>query len=155
MAPDPGRWYLGASGEALGAVGELDPDVVAAYGLSGRVGFMTVSLDDLGEQPRVPKRAKDVSRYPASDLDLAFLVSEDVAAGDVEATIRTAGGDLLESVTLFDVYRGAQAGAGRRSLAFRLRFRAANRTLTDAELATLRQAVVEAVEAAHGAELRS
>ncbi len=146
---------LGASGEALGAVGEIDPDVVAAYGLSGRVGFMTVSLDDLGEQPRVPKRAKDVSRYPASDLDLAFLVSEEVAAGDVEATIRTAGGDLLESVILFDVYRGAQAGAGRRSLAFRLRFRAANRTLTDAELATLRLAVVEAVEAAHGAELRS
>ena len=72
------------------------------------------------------------------------------------ATIRTAGGDLLESVILFDVYRGAQAGAGQNEpLAFRLRFRAANRTLTDAELATLRLAVVGAVEAAHGAELRS
>ena len=146
---------LGASGQALGAVGELDPDVVAAYGLSGRIGFMAVSLDDLGEEPRVPKRAKDVSRYPASDLDLAFLVSEEVPAADVRATIQSAGSELLESVTLFDVYRGAQAGAGRRSLAFRLRFRAADRTLTDAELATLRRAVVDAVEGAHGGELRS
>jgi phenylalanyl-tRNA synthetase beta chain len=146
---------VGAAGRALGAAGELDPDVVAAYGLSGRVGYMEVSLDDVASEPRRPKRAREVSRYPASDLDLAFVVADEVPATDVQSTIRAAGGDLLESVTLFDVYRGPQLGEGRRSLGFRLRFRAPDRTLTDTELVNLRQAIIHAVETRHGGTLRA
>jgi phenylalanyl-tRNA synthetase beta chain len=96
-----------------------------------------------------------VSRYPASDVDLAFVVAETVPAGAVHATLRQAGGEVLESATLFDVYRGAQWGTGRRSLAFRLRYRAADRTLDEAELASARQRAIDAVTASHGGELRT
>jgi len=78
-----------------------------------------------------------------------------VPAAAVRATLRKAGGELLESVWLFDVYRGERLGAGRRSLAFRLRFRALDHTLGESELAGARQRAVEAVGAAHGGELRS
>jgi phenylalanyl-tRNA synthetase beta chain len=147
---------LGAAGLELGMAGEVAPEVVAAYGLPGRVGFLTVSVDRLGDEPRVPKRAVDISRYPASDLDLAFVVDDDVAASDVRDTLRRDGGDLVESVTLFDVYRSeAQLGIGRRSLAFRLRYRAPDRTLDEEELARTRSRAIDAVRAAHRAELRA
>ena len=75
------------------------------------------------------------SRFPSSDIDLAFEVDEDVPASAVEDAIRSAGGDLLWSVRLFDVYRGAGVAEGRRSLAYTLRLQAADRTLTDADVA--------------------
>jgi phenylalanyl-tRNA synthetase beta chain len=146
---------LSAAGKRLGTVGEIDPDVVAAYGLQQRIGYLSVSLDDLLAQPRRPLVAPDISRYPASDVDLAFLVADSVPAADVRATLRAAGDDLLEAVWLFDTYRGAQIGAGRRSLAFRLRFRALDHTLHETELAQARQSTIDAVIAAHGAELRT
>jgi phenylalanyl-tRNA synthetase beta chain len=145
---------MGANGP-LGLAGEVDPGVVAAYGLPGRVGYLEVSLDAVATEPRRPRLARDVSRYPASDIDLAFLVADEVPAAAVQATLRRAGGSLIESVTLFDVYRGAQAGSGRRSLAFRLRYRAPDRTLSESELAGARQRAIDAVGAEHDAELRS
>jgi len=144
----------GAGGARLGGVGEVEPDVVAAYGLSGRIGFLTVSLDALAVEPRRPLTAPVVSRYPASDVDLAFVVDEPVPAGQVADTLRASAGDLGEGVWLFDVYRGPQAGPGRKSLAYRMRLRAADRTLGEAELAAARQAAIDAVVATHGAELR-
>jgi phenylalanyl-tRNA synthetase beta chain len=153
--PTRGARILGAQGGPLGAVGEVDPDVATAYGLTGRVGYMVISTDALEHEPRRPWRAHDVSRYPASDVDLAFVVAETVPAGAVHATLRQAGGEVLESATLFDVYRGAQWGTGRRSLAFRLRYRAADRTLDEAELASARQRAIDAVTASHGGELRT
>jgi phenylalanyl-tRNA synthetase beta chain len=128
--------------------------VVAAYGLSGRIGYLTVSLDALAVEPRRPLTAPVVSRYPASDVDLAFVVDETVPAGEVADTLRASSGDLGEGVWLFDVYRGPQAGPGRKSLAYRMRLRAADRTLGEAELAAARQAAIDAVVGAHGAELR-
>jgi phenylalanyl-tRNA synthetase beta chain len=144
------------SGAALGQVGEVDPDVVAAYGLaaSGRIGFMTVSLEALLASPRRSALAQPVSRYPASDIDLAFVVPETVPAGAVEATLRQPAAGLIESVTLFDVYRGPALPEGHRSLAFHLVLRAMDRTLTDAEVADIRRRCIEAAEVAHGARLR-
>ncbi len=95
-----------------------------------------------------------MSRYPSSDIDLAFTVPDDVAAGAVERTLRDAGGELLEDLRLFDVYRGGGIDDGNRSLAFRLRFCAQDRTLTDAEVGEIRARAIEAVESAHGAHLR-
>jgi phenylalanyl-tRNA synthetase beta chain len=143
-----------AGGRTIGAVGEVDPDVVAAHGLDGRVGWLEVDLGALltGPRPRPPHR--HVSRYPSSDVDLAFEVDEGTPAGAVERTLTAAGGELLQSVTLFDVFRGAQVAAGRRSLAYRLRFQAPDHTLTDEEVAVVRQACIDAVEAAHPATLR-
>ena len=104
--------------------------------------------------PRRPLESAPVSRFPSSDIDLAFVVPEEVPAGTVEATLAAAGGDLLESVQLFDVYRGEPLGAGTRSLAYRLRFCALDRTLTDEEIGDLRSACIAAVEGAHRATLR-
>jgi phenylalanyl-tRNA synthetase beta chain len=155
LHPTRGAHLVGPTGGAFGAVGEVHPDVVAAYGLRQRVGYLTLNVDALLTQPRRPLEARDVSRFPASDMDLAFVLADTVPAAAVRATLRRAGGELLESVWLFDVYRGERLGVGRRSLAFRLRFRALDHTLDEAELSGVRQRAVEAVGAAYGGELRS
>jgi phenylalanyl-tRNA synthetase beta chain len=155
LHPTRGARLVGPDGDAFGAVGEVHPDVVAAYGLRQRVGYLTLDVDALLAQPRRPLEARDVSRFPASDMDLAFVLADAVPAAAVRATLRKEGGDLLESVWLFDVYRGERLGAAQRSLAFRLRFRALDHTLDETELATARQRAVEAVRSAHGGELRS
>ncbi len=148
---------------ALGEVGELDPTFVETFGLVGtdgrprRVGWLDldlVRLLDPAVAPRRPLESAPVSRFPSSDIDLAFVVPEEVPAGMVEATLAAAGGELLESVQLFDVYRGEPLGAGTRSLAYRLRFCALDRTLTDGEIGELRAACIDAVEGAHRAALR-
>jgi phenylalanyl-tRNA synthetase beta chain len=145
---------VGSSGSLLGGVGEIDPAVCAAYGLDRRAGYVEVSLEALLLETRRPWKAHDVSRYPASDIDLAFVVEDDIPAAAVCATLTEAGAPLVESVGLFDVYRGPSVGTGRRSLAFRIRYRAADHTLTDAELAAVRQKTIDTVTAAHGAGLR-
>jgi phenylalanyl-tRNA synthetase beta chain len=78
--------------------------------------------------------------------DIAVVVDDDVLAAEVEAAVREGGGELLERVTLFDVYRGEQVGEGKKSLALRLEFRAPDRTLTDEEVAELRAAIERALE---------
>ena len=145
-----------AGGIPLGTVGEVDPSVVAAFDLSGRLGWLEVDLGALAGAARRSASVVPVTVYPTSDIDLAFVVADDIPAAAVEATLREAAGDLLESLGLFDVYRNAeQIGPGRRSLAFRLRFGALDRTLTDADVAEVRERCVRAVEAAHGAALRA
>ncbi|MGH9092250.1 MAG: phenylalanine--tRNA ligase subunit beta [Acidimicrobiales bacterium] len=140
------------AGEVLGAVGEVDPEVLAAWGLEGhRVGWLEVDLGLLAAAPRLPEQARSVSRFPSSDVDLALVVAGDVLAGEVEEALRAAGGPLLESVALFDVW---PMDDGRRSLAFRLRFCADDRTLTDEEVGALRQACIEAAQSSAGAVLR-
>jgi phenylalanyl-tRNA synthetase beta chain len=142
-----------ASG-VLGYVGEADPAVVEAHGLEGRVAWLEVDLEPLLNGPTRPEEMRPVSRYPSSDIDLAFTVPETVAAGAVEATLRESVEELLEWVRLFDVYRGEAVPGDTRSLAFRLRFQAQDRTLTDEEIAGLRQQAIDAVESTHGAQLR-
>jgi phenylalanyl-tRNA synthetase beta chain len=104
--------------------------------------------------PRRSDELRPVSRYPSSDIDLAFSVPDEVPAGAVERTLRDAGGELLEDLRLFDVYRGEGIADRQRSLAFRLRFCAQDRTLTDAEVGEIRTRAIEAVESAHNASLR-
>ncbi len=147
----------------IGAVGELDPAVVSQFGLLNpdgrprRVGWLDLDIGILLDRSRVPRRSEEaapVTRFPSSDIDLAFVVEESVPAGSVERTLRRVGGELLESVGLFDVYRGPSVDEGSRSLAFRLRFSALDRTLTDEEMGRLRAACIEAVETVHQARLR-
>ena len=145
----------GGSGTPLGTVGEVDPEVLTAYGISGRVGFLAVSLDRLGEHPRRSRQARPVSRFPASDIDLAFVLDDGVPAVEVQQHLRESAGEVLEDVWLFDVFRGAQIGEGNKSLAFRLRFRAPDRTLDEEELTHLRSQSIDAVASAFKATLRS
>ena len=143
----------GAAQAPLGVVGEVDPDVLADLGITSRVGVLEVDLRLLLAEPRRSDEARPVSRFPSSDIDLAFAVPEEVPAASIETALRTAAGALLERIALFDTYRGAGLAEGARSLAFRLRFTADDRTLTDAEVAAARQACIDAA-AAHGASLR-
>jgi phenylalanyl-tRNA synthetase beta chain len=145
---------LEAGGDPLGVIGEVDPAVTEAFEIEGRVGWVELDLDALVAAPRRPAQYVPVSRYPSSDIDLAFVIDEEIPAADVERTLRAAGGPLLAGLELFDVYRGEQVGEGRRSLAYRLRFQADDHTLTDGEVAEARRACIAAVEGAHGAELR-
>jgi len=139
----------------LGAVGEVDPVVVAEFALgSRRIGYLEIDLGRLDGVPRRSDVAHTFSRFPSSDVDLAFVVDEALPAAVVERTLFGAGGEELVSVTLFDVYRGEGIAAGSRSLAYRLRFVAADHTMTDEEVGTLRQRCIDAVTGALGVVLR-
>lgn len=140
-------------GDEVGQAGEVDPGVLAAHGIEERVGWVELDLGRLlaavpGDEPYRP-----VSRFPSSDVDLAFEVPADVSARAVEATLAGAS-DLVWSVDLFDTYRGAGVAEGARSLAYRVRFVSLERTLTDAEVGEARQALIDAVTSTHGATLR-
>jgi phenylalanyl-tRNA synthetase beta chain len=141
-------------GLVVGAVGEVDADVLAALSLTGPVVAAEIDVDALLASSRIPRASSPVSRYPASAIDLAFVVADTVAAGAIVRTLRAAGGALLESVRLFDIFRSDGLGAGRVSLAFALAFRADDHTLTDTEVGELRQKCIDAVVGAFAAELR-
>ena len=141
------------SGRPIGAIGEVDPQVLAAHDIEGRVGWLEVNLGDLLASPRRPPIYQPVSRFPSADIDLAFVVDEPVPAADVERTLARAAGDLLERIELFDVFRGPQL-EGARSLAWRLRFSALDHTLGEEELTDLRRRCIDAVTSAHPARLR-
>jgi phenylalanyl-tRNA synthetase beta chain len=139
---------------AVGVIGEIAPAVVEALNLGARVVACELDVDALLAAPRRDRRAQTVSRFPLAAIDLAFVVDEGTPAHDIEATIVQAGGDVLESVRLFDVFRSEDLGAGKVSLAYSLRFRHPDRTMTDDEVSGLRQRCIDAVVAAHNAELR-
>jgi len=138
----------------IGVVGELDGALLRALELAPPVVGFELDLDRLLAARRRDRVFQPPSPYPPSTIDLAFVVAEDVAAGDVAATLRAAAGDLLEAVRLFDVFRSEALGDARKSLAFALRFRAPDHTLTDDEVGEIRRRCVDAVAHAHGAELR-
>jgi phenylalanyl-tRNA synthetase beta chain len=146
---------VGGAGETVGWVGEVDPAVVAAFDVPGRIGWIELDLALLLPAERTYVQSQSVSKLPSSDIDLAFVVPDDVPAAAVEATLREAGSDLLVDLRLFDVFRGGQLPAGTRSLAYRLRFQSPDRTLTESDLAEARTRCIEAVESAHTAHLRA
>lgn len=141
-------------GVAVGEVGEIDPGVLDALGLRERVAWLQLDLGALLAVPHGEHRYQHISRFPSSDLDLAVEVDESVAAAVIESTIRNSGGPLLRSVNLFDVFRGSPVADGRRSLAYRLRLQASDRTLTDEDISGVQRIVIESL-ASIGATLRS
>ena len=144
---------LVAGRDVIGAVGEVAPDVLEAFDITERVAVLELDLAlVLGHEPK-PAQWRPTSRYPSSDLDLAFVLADDVPAEKLDKAIRQGAGALLVDLDLFDVYRGAAVGAGHRSLAYRLRLQAADRNLTETDIAEVR-AKVTAAAAKLGAELR-
>ncbi len=141
-------------GKPLGEVGEVDPGVLERFGVSGRAAWLQLRVPPMVKAMAAAPKFKAVSKYPASDLDLAFLVPDGVAATDVVGTMRKAGGPLLESVALFDVFRSDSLDSGVRSLAYRLRLRSRDATLTDAEVGEARLKIISAVQKHHNAPLR-
>ncbi|MBV9792971.1 MAG: phenylalanine--tRNA ligase subunit beta [Actinobacteria bacterium] len=145
-----------------GYAGELHPRVIQAFGLPARTSALELDMSTVlaAAERSGPVQAPVLSSYPLATQDVALIVDRAVPAADVEAALRAgaaAAGDgtLLEDVRLFDVYTGEQVGPGRKSLAYTLRFRAPDRTLTAAEVAEVRDAAVAAASERVGAELRT
>ncbi|MGI9062542.1 MAG: phenylalanine--tRNA ligase subunit beta [Pseudonocardiaceae bacterium] len=150
----PGRCaQLRVEDRPVGHAGELHPAVVEALGLPPRTCAMELDLDALPIMEHRP--APVVSPYPPVLQDVALVVDASLPAADLAATLRSGAGELLEDVRLFDVFTGGKLGEGKRSLAFSLRFRAPDRTLTVAEASSARDAAVAAATDRHGATLRS
>jgi phenylalanyl-tRNA synthetase beta chain len=151
----PGRCAEIRVGETVvGHAGELHPRVCTAYGVPPRTAAAEVDLDALIAAAR-PTQAPVFSTYPVAKEDVALVVDASVPSADVAATLAEGAGELLESVRLFDVYTGEQIGAGKKSLAFALRFRAPDRTLTETEISAARDAAVVLAAERHGAVHRS
>ena len=139
-----------ASGTEVGVVGEVDPGVLAAHDLPGPVGWFELDLGALLAAPTRTSQYRPVSRYPSAEFDLAVVVDGDVPSVQIAQAIGKGAGELLEDLWLFDVFEGAQLGPGRRSLAYRVRVAALDHTLTEDELAALRQRCIDAIQAAGG-----
>lgn len=149
----PGRCAeLVVDGTVVGHAGELHPAVLERAGLPARTCAVELDLDALPLTEARP--APIVSAFPAVLQDVSVSVEKSVSAAAVEAALRGGSGDLLEDIALFDVYEGEQAGEGRKSLTYALRFRAPDRTLTEDEASAARDAAVAAAGASVGAVLR-
>ncbi|WP_338776703.1 phenylalanine--tRNA ligase subunit beta [Streptomyces sp. DG1A-41] len=161
-----GPWHPGRCAElaitvdgaerVVGHAGELHPRVVKALGLPARTCAMEIDLDAVESAGDATVKAPRISTFPVATQDVALVVDAVVPASEVEEALRDGAGELLESIRLFDVYENAeQLGEGRKSLAYALRFRAADRTLTVDEASAARDAAVALAGERVGAELRS
>jgi phenylalanyl-tRNA synthetase beta chain len=152
----PGRTGTVLAGDErkLGWIGELHPSVAGAWDLDGTVAAFELDADLIAELAPGPLPYRDVTSFPAVIQDIAVVVDDDVPAAEVERAVRAAGGELLDRLAIFDVYRGDQVGPGRKSLALRLEFRSPERTLTDADVAAARVSI-EAELAKLGGGLRA
>ncbi|MEK6277135.1 MAG: phenylalanine--tRNA ligase subunit beta [Actinomycetota bacterium] len=128
-------------GAPAGWIGELHPLVCRQWDLDAAAGFEVDFAELLEAASAGREQYEDVTTYPSVHQDLAVVVDEDVPAAAVQDAVLAGGGELLRSAEIFDVYRGEQAGEGRKSLALRLSFRAPDRTLTDEEVAGLREQI--------------
>ncbi len=154
-------WHPGRCAELLvadttvGHAGELHPTVCRAYGVPARTSVAELDLDALLTRAVGVPAAPVFSSFPVAKEDVALIVAEDLAAEELATTLREGAGPLCESVRLFDVYTGPQVGEGRKSLAFALRFRAPDRTLTEKDTSVARDAAVALAAQRHGAEQRA
>ncbi|MCX5338067.1 phenylalanine--tRNA ligase subunit beta [Streptomyces sp. NBC_00140] len=160
-----GPWHPGRCAElvvvaegvekVVGHAGELHPRVVKAFGLPARTSAMELDLDALEAVGDDTPQAPSISTFPVATQDVALVVDQFVPHTDVEAALREGAGSLLEAIRLFDVYENAeQLGDGKKSLAYALRFRAADRTLTVDEASAARDAAVALAGERTGAVLR-
>ncbi|UFU05086.1 phenylalanine--tRNA ligase subunit beta [Ruania halotolerans] len=160
---DTAPWHPGrcarfglTDGTVVGWAGELAPKVTQGLDLPPRTVALEIDLAALLDAaPQDPNQFRALSTFPAAKEDIALVVSDDVPAADLLATVREGAGELAEEVRLFDSYAGASLGEGRVSLAFSLRLRAPDRTLKAEDSAKVRDAVVALAGQRHGAELRS
>jgi phenylalanyl-tRNA synthetase beta chain len=157
LAPwHPGRCAELVLGETtVGHAGELHPRVCRAFGVPERTSVAELDLDALLSRAVAVPSAPNFSTYPVAKEDVALIVDAALPSAELAATLREGAGILCESVRLFDVYTGQQVGEGRKSLAFALRFRAPDRTLTEKDTAAARDAAVELAVQRHGAEQRA
>lgn len=126
----------------LGIMGEIHPDIAEDYGIGTRAYICEMFFSKIEDLARTQTRYMPLPKYPAVIRDIAVTVDEDVAVGDMQDAIRNADSSILEEVRLFDIYRGEQVEEGRKSLAFSITYRSAEKTLTDSEVDAVHEKVL-------------
>ena len=141
--------------EELGIMGEVHPDAAAAFGLEGvRVYCCELMFGAIERKANTEIVYEPLPKYPSTSRDIALLVDEAMEVGNIEDVIRQKGGQILESVRLFDVYRGKQVEDGKKSVAFTLVYRDRNKTLTDKEVSDVHENVLQTLKEKLNAVLR-
>ncbi|MEE8504307.1 MAG: phenylalanine--tRNA ligase subunit beta [candidate division NC10 bacterium] len=138
----------------MGWVGELHPEVAQTFDLKTSAVAMEIDVDLLDRHRKPAATYSPLPKYPAVFRDMAVVVQEKMPAAEVEAAIRRTGGALVETVDLFDVYRGEPIPDGKKSLAFSIQYRSGDRTLTDEEVSTVHERIVQTLERNLGGILR-
>jgi phenylalanyl-tRNA synthetase beta chain len=142
-----------AGGSRIGTIGQVHPDVCAAFDIGQEVFLFEVILDDALTHAGGQRKASSVSRFPAVEQDLALVVDSATPAGDLQAAIEAA--PLVVEAKVFDVYAGDQVPKGRKSIAFSVQYQAPDRTLTDDDVAKAQRKIVERLKRDFGADLRA
>ena len=151
----PGRCAKAYAGEAyVGVFGAVHPLVSKKYGIGGEVLAAELAIDALFAASDNTKLYQPLPKFPASTRDIAVLCDDKIPVASLEKAIRNAAGSLLENVSLFDVYKGDQIPAGKKSVAYSMSLRAADRTLTDEECDAAMKKAIAALETEFGAVLR-
>lgn len=151
----PGRCAnIISDGELIGTIGEMHPDVAERYGISERVYTCELLFTIVMSQSKTEIIYKPLPKYPAVTRDIALLVDENVTVGSIMDIIEANGGELLEKAELFDVYRGKQIESGKKSVAFALTYRDAEKTLTDDEVSEVHKNILSGLEKELNAVLR-
>ena len=151
-----GRCAKVYSGETLlGTFGTIHPVVAKKYGFNTEVLAAELSMDALAECADPVKLYQPLPKFPASTRDIAVIVDDEIPAADMQNAIKQAAGNILESVKLFDVYKGKGIAEGKKSVAYSMSLRAADRTLKDEECDSAMQKAIKALEEKFGATLRS
>ncbi len=143
-----------ADGKRLGVMGQLMPKVAKNFKIGTKVFAAEFDFEALAESANPNKHYVQLPKFPATTRDIAVVLDENVNVGEIEAIIDKNKTDILESFALFDVYRGTQLGEGKKSVAYSIVFRASDRTLTDDEVNTVMQKIVDELKGSLGAELR-
>ena len=152
----PGRAaILRAQGAVVARIGEVHPDVLEAFDMTRRALIAEVDLRTLDALQKPMGEVKPLPRFPAVTRDLALVMDESVPVGTVLASIRKAGGALMESAEMFDIYRGAQMLSGKKSVAFSLIFRSPDRTLVDEDVNAVMAKILSVCEKEYGASIRA
>jgi phenylalanyl-tRNA synthetase beta chain len=139
----------------LGIMGEIHPDVMENYEIDTRCYAAELFFNVVTDLANTEKAFKPLPKYPTMSRDLAFVVDETMTVGEIEAVIKSAGGEILRDVKLFDVYRGPQVGENKKSVAFALTYRHDEKTLTDEDVNKVQNAILEALESALDLTLRA
>jgi phenylalanyl-tRNA synthetase beta chain len=142
------------NGHVLGTFGEVHPHVLENFGLVERAYLADLDYNILVQLTNTEKKYKSIPKYPAIERDMAVLVKDEIESMQIETIVKETAGNLLESVKMFDMYKGKQILEGHKSVAYELVFRAEDRTLVDEEVNKIFSKVLKVLETEIGAQLR-
>ncbi len=142
------------NGDTLGYIGQIHPSVADSFKLDTEIYAAELDLNTILKHATFDREYKALPKFPASSRDLALVIDKNISVGEIEKIIKDNETDILESFNLFDVYEGAQVGLNKKSVAYSLKFRAADRTLTDGEINEVTDKILTELKTKLNAELR-